>query len=282
MIVPGSESQVLAARVSRKTERELCRVEYDRFPDGEGIVRIDGVVEDEDVAVVASTPTDRSLVQLHQVLDALEKADSVTLVIPYMGYSRQDKRFEDGQPVSARVVARTTSATVARLNEIYTVNLHEEGVLDWFTDVETRDLDASTVLADDLVGDELVLAPDTGAKGLAEKVAGEAGCSWDYLEKTRLSGDEVEVKPKNLSVEDRDAVVVDDMIATGSTMSETLDVLEEQKPASVSLRCIHPVLAKNALTKLYRSGVEEIRATDTIETGLSTLSVADVVAEAIS
>ena len=281
MIVPGSQSQVLSARLARETRRELCRVSYQDFPDGEQIIELESNVEDRRVTVVASTPTDKSLIELQQILDAVGPANTVSLVIPYMGYSRQDKKFEEGQPVSARAVARGLSATHAPLDQLYTINIHERDVLDWFSIDQKTDIDASTVLSEGLDTDDVVLAPDAGARSLARNVAEDADCSWDYLEKTRISGDEVEVEAKELSVEGRDVAIVDDMIATGSTMSETVEVLRKQSPSSVSLRCIHPVLAGNAVTKLYSAGVNEVVATDTLETALSTVSAASAIAHEI-
>ena len=279
MIVAGSASQVLAARVARETGRELAEVEYEEFPDGERLVRVPGAGREE-VAVVASTPTDDAYVELLQLLDACSDASRVDLVIPYMGYARQDKQFEEGEAVSARALA----SALPRVDSATTVNLHETSVLeDWFDADERNDIDATPLLADALsVEDPLVVSADGGARALAESLADALdGAEADYLVKERLSSDEVRVHPKSLEAEGRDAVVVDDMVSTGGTMSEAVEILNEQGARSVHAACVHPVFARNAVLRLYSAGAETVVATDTLSTALSKVSVAPLVARSL-
>ncbi|MDZ7687310.1 MAG: ribose-phosphate diphosphokinase [Halobacteriales archaeon] len=276
MIVAGSASQVLSARVARETGRRLAEVEYEEFPDGERLVRVPGAT-DENVAVVASTPTDAAYVELLQILDACSDASRIDLVLPYMGYARQDKKFEEGEAVSARAL----SSALPRVETVTTVNLHERSVLeDWFNAAEKNDLDATPLLADALPLDEdaLVLSPDEGARELAESLADALGADADHLVKERLSGDEVRIHPKSLDAEGRDAVVVDDMVATGGTMSEAVGMLNDQGARSVHAACVHPVFARNAVLRLYSAGAETVVATDTLSTALSEVSVAPLIA----
>lgn len=274
MLVAGSYSQVLTSRIARSTGSELASVEYAEFPDGEQLVRVPDIESTERAVIVASTPTDESYVELLQLVDACRDVSRVEVVLPYMGYSRQDKRFREGESVSARAVAQG----LPPVDRVMTVNVHEPGVLDWF-DAETIDLDASAELANGLesISNPLVVSPDNGAVDLAESLAGALGGEADYLEKTRLSGDEVEMKPKNLPVEDREVIVVDDMISTGGTMSEAIDILGAQGASTLTAACIHPVLARNAVLELYGAGVDNIVATDTLESVLSSVSVADLI-----
>jgi ribose-phosphate pyrophosphokinase len=277
MIVAGSESQVLAARVARETRRELVTVEYGLFPDGERLVRVPGV-DGEEVTVVASTPTDGAYVELLQILDAVRDASRVDLVIPYMGYSRQDDEFEEGEAVSARAVG----SALPPVDSVTTVNLHETSVLeDWFDAPERNDVDATPVLADALadgLDSPLVVAPDSGARGLAESLAESLGGDPDHLVKERISGDEVRIETRELDAQGRDAVLVDDMVATGGTMSEAVEVLRDNGARSVRVACVHPVFARNAVLRLYSAGVERVVATDTLGTALSEVSVAPVLA----
>lgn len=279
MIVAGSASQVLAARVATETGRQLAEVEYEEFPDSERIVRVPGAT-DENVAVVASTPTDSAYVELLQILDACSDASSIDLVLPYMGYARQDKQFEEGEPVSARALA----SALPRVESVTTVNVHESAILeDWFDADEKNDLDATPLLADALDADDaLVVSPDEGARELAESLADALGdADADHLVKERISGDEVRIHPKSLDAEGRDTVVVDDMVATGGTMSEAIEMLREQGARSVHAACVHPVFARNAVLRLYSAGAETVVATDTLSTALSKVSVAPVVARSL-
>jgi ribose-phosphate pyrophosphokinase len=280
MIVSGSTSQALAAALAEATGEPLAGVDYQQFPDGEGLVRVDGI--DDEVVVVVSTVSDGALVECLQLQDAVREAGagSVTTVLPYMGYSRQDRAFEPGQPVSARAVARAVSTGTDR---VLTVNPHEESVREYF-DVPAQAVDAAGRLADPLpaLSDPLFLAPDAGAVDHATSVADAYGRGeTDHFEKTRHSGTEVEIRPSSTDVAGRDVVVVDDIVATGSTMSEAVAVLDDRGADRVYVTCVHPLLVRDARLKLARAGVAGIFGTDTVEREVSTVSVAPAVASAL-
>jgi ribose-phosphate pyrophosphokinase len=284
MILPGSASQALAAELAAETGRPLADVRYERFPDGERMASAPGVHEGVDRAVVvASTVSDGTHVELLQLQDAAREAGAseVVTVLPYMGYGRQERAFEHGQPVSARAVARAISTGADR---VVLVNPHEDAVADWF-DVPCAVVDAAARLADprpaDLT-DPLFLAPDAGATGLADAVRTAYGRGdVDGFEKERHSGTDVEVTPGDAAVADRDAVVVDDIVATGNTMSESVEVLVDRDAASVRVACVHPLFVRDARTKLERAGVTAIHATDTIERDVTRVTVAPAVADAL-
>ena len=280
MIVAGSATQGLAAALAAETGRELSPVAYEQFPDGERKVQIDATAER--AVVVASTVSDGEWVELLQLQDALDESgvEHVTTVLPYMGYARQDEAFEAGEPVSARAMARAISTGSDR---VVTVNPHEEAVTGFFN-VPTTTLDAAGRLADPLgeLTDPLFLSPDAGAIGLAETVRERYGeGEVDHFEKTRHSGTEVEVEPSEAAVAGRDVVLVDDIVATGSTMSESVAVLNDRDAANVIVTCVHPLLVSNARLKLARAGVEAVYGTDTIERAVSEVSVAPVIADAL-
>ena len=280
MIVPGTPSQSLAAALAAATDRPLAEVSYDRFPDGEQLAAVPGFDGDEAV-VVCSTVDDAAHVQLLQLQDAVHEAgaDRVTTVVPYMGYARQDDAFEPGQPVSARAVARAVSTGADR---VVLVSPHEPAVADCF-DVPVTTADAAPRLADPLpeLADPLFLAPDAGAVGLAAAVRDAYGRgTTDHFEKTRHGGRDVTVRPHDADAAGRDVVVVDDIVATGSTMSGAVAGLVD--PASVRVACVHPVLVGNARTRLARAGVDAVVGTDTVERACSTVSAAPAVAEALA
>ncbi len=282
MIVSGSASQALAAALARELEEPLAAVEYDRFPDGELLAATPGVAEaDPDRAViVASTVSSDAHLELLQLQDAVREAgvEEVVTVLPYMGYGRQDEAFEPGHPVSARAIARAISTGTDR---VLTVNPHETAVCEFFEPTATV-VDAAGRLADPLPDDlaePVFLSPDAGAIALAETARDAYGAGeTDYFEKTRHSGTEVEISPSDVDVAGRDVVVVDDIIATGSTMSEAVGVLTERDAGRIFVTCVHPLLARDAVTKLSRAGVETIYGTDTIERGVDTVSVAPAIA----
>ncbi|WP_226039791.1 ribose-phosphate diphosphokinase [Natrinema sp. DC36] len=282
MIVSGSASQALAAALARELEEPLAAVEYDRFPDGELLAAVPELADaDPDRAViVASTVSSDAHLEVLQLQDAAREAgvEEIVTVLPYMGYARQDEAFEAGHPVSARAVARSISTGADR---VLTVNPHEAAVCEFFEPAATA-VDAAGRLAEPLPDDlaePIFLSPDAGAIDLAETVRDAAGAGEiDYFEKTRHSGTDVEISPNDVDVAGRDVVVVDDIIATGSTMSEAVSVLQQRNVGRVFVTCVHPLLARNAVTKLSRAGVEAIYGTDTIERGVSTVSVAPTLA----
>jgi ribose-phosphate pyrophosphokinase len=283
MIVPGSASQALGAALAAETGSALARVSYERFPDGERMASV-AVADDADRAVVvAATTTDAAHVELLQLQDAVREAgvDEVVTVLPYMGYGRQERAFEAGQPVSARAMARAISTGTDR---VVLVNPHEASVTDFFT-VPCTVVDAAAQLADPLpadLTDPLFLSPDAGAIDLAESARDAYGRGdVDYFEKVRHSGTEVEITPSDAAVEGRDVVVIDDIVATGSTMSESIGVLRDRGAAGVVVTCIHPLFARNARTKLECAGVRAIYATDTVERDVTATSVAPVVADVL-
>jgi ribose-phosphate pyrophosphokinase len=279
MIVPGSSSQSLAAALSSELDRPLARVEFERFPDGELLASVPKI-ETDSAVIVASTTSSDDHIELLQLQDALRESgvEEITTLMPYMGYGRQDSAFEPGQPISARAVARAISTGTDR---VLTVSPHEGSVVEYFS-VPAEALSGASVLADPLsdLADPVFLSPDEGAIHIAEQVRDAYGKGEvDHFEKVRHSGSEVEITPSDVVVENRDVVIADDIIATGSTMSEAISALEN--PKRVFVTCVHPMLAANARTKLARAGVEAVYGTDTIERAESAVSVAPVIAEAL-
>ncbi|SDL97139.1 ribose-phosphate pyrophosphokinase [Halogranum gelatinilyticum] len=286
MILPGSTSQALAAALAEATGEPLATAEYRTFPDGELLAAADALAEEtpERAVVVASTTTSDAHLELLQLQDAAREAgvNEVVTVIPYMGYARQDSAFKPGQPVSARAVAKAVSTGTDR---VLLVNPHEPGISEFF-DVPCENVDAAPALADPLppkLADPLFLSPDAGAVELAETVRDAYGAGdTDYFEKERdYETGAVEISPSDASVEGRDVVLVDDIIATGSTMSESIEVLHQRGVGRVYVTCVHPLLAANARTKLASAGVAGLYGTDTIERDVSTVSVAGSVADAL-
>lgn len=279
MILSGSSTQQLAAALAAALGADLGRVEYESFPDGEQLVRVPAV--DDRAVVVASTDSSDSHVELLQLQDAAREAGAseVVTVLPYMGYARQDEAFEVGQPVSARAVARAVSTGTDR---VLTVNPHEQAVLDFF-DVPATAVDAAPRLADPLpadLSDPVFLAPDAGATGLAASVRdGYGRGDTDHFEKVRHSGSDVTVEPSDVDTAGRDVVVTDDIVATGSTMSEAIAALDD--PDRVYVACVHPLLAGNARLKLANAGAEAVYGTDTLERAVSTVSAAPAIADAL-
>jgi len=281
MIIPGAETQAFGAALAEAADEPLGRVEYEQFADGEHVVRVPEAVAGERAIVVASTVDADAHVQVLQLQDAVREAGAseVVTVLPYMGYARQDEAFRAGEPVSSRAVARAISTGTDR---VITVTPHEPAVCDFFT-VPATHVDAAPVLADPLpddLADPLFLSPDEGAIDLAATVRDAYGAGeTDHFVKDRdYDSGEITITPSDAAVTDRDVVLVDDIIATGSTMSESVEVLTAREAGRVFVTCVHPMLASNAMTKLSAAGVEAVYGTDTLERAVSEVSAAPVVA----
>lgn len=279
-IVAGPSSQLLATRVASLLGCEADLTEYKEFPDGEVYCRVTGEVKGEDITIIQSTPHATDLIYLYELIDACDEAKSLTVVIPYFGYARQDKRFKSGEPITARAIAKTIKA-----DRIFTMNIHDRSILPYFP-CEAVDLNAAPELGayvDSMnLHDPVILAPDDGALNLAMSASALRGLIYDYLEKTRISGDEVKIAPKHLSdVTGKDVVIMDDIVSTGGTIAEAIKILKTNGVRDVYVACVHAVLVRNALLKLYDAGVKSVIATDTLEKGVSTVSVAPVIANVL-
>lgn len=278
-IIGGHASQLLAGRVSDALKSTLLICEFKRFPDGELYTRILDELAGESVTIIQSTVNDSDFVSLLQLIDACSEASQIDVVIPYMGYARQDKQFKRGEPISARAMARAIQA-----DNVFTVNIHNESILDYF-DAKATNLDATPMIGEYIKNmkfkNPLIVAPDDGAIALARNASKDLGIDYDFLEKTRLSGESVTIQPKNIAVKGRDVIIIDDIISTGGTMAETISLLKKQGAHEVFVACVHPVLSSNAVLKLFKAGVKGIIATDTIDKGVSVVSVAPVIAGAI-
>lgn len=283
MIIGGPASQLLAGRVAAISGDKLALCDYKAFPDGEAYTQVISGL-DEEIAIIQSTPTDRDIVHLLQLLDVC-RGRKVTLVIPYYGYARQDKIFKPGEPMAARAVATALNPFLKDQGRVYLVNIHAKTILSHFS-CPAVNLDATPLLADKIksldLKDPVIISPDKGAMAMASTAATRLGAQCDYLEKTRHSGTEVSMAPKEMDVRGRDVVIFDDMIATGGTMATAISLLKKQGAKKVYLAAVHPVLTGAAVLKLCRSGVEAVLATDTLDKAVSSVSVASLIAEAIA
>ena len=281
VIIGGSASQKLAAKVAWDLGENLSPIETRRFPDGERYIRIKGEVPKE-VVVIQSTgyPQDENLMELFLLLKNLKSlgVERTRVVIPYFGYGRQERRFKSGEAVSAVIVAELLEAAGA--SEIYSINLHEQNIKEFFS-IPVHEISAMPMMANYINGqidDPLILGPDKGALGFAKEISGILKCDCDYLEKTRISPEKVEMKPKNLDVEGRNVVIIDDIISTGGTIVSASRILKNLGASKVLVGCVHPILVEDALLKIFAAGVDDVFATDTLKSDVSTISVAPLVA----
>ncbi len=291
-IIAGPHGLDFAKTLAEKLQAPLIRAESKVFPDGETYVRLPSRVETA-VAVVVATmyPGQNDAIVEAMLLAEASRgagAKAVILVAPYMAYTRQDRRFLDGEPISIRAVLKALHA--AGVDGFITVDIHKEASLADFPG-PSLNVDPSPAIAEYLksigyTGDDVVIiGPDKGALGRAERVASKLGTSHDYLEKfrDRVTG-EVTYRPKTVEVKGKRVVLVDDIISTGGTIAKAARMLYEQGAKEVVAVCTHGLFVSNALEKLSSAKVKRVAASDTIPRlpeGVDKYSVVGLVADSI-
>ncbi len=274
-IISGPSSPTLGKKISTKAGNRLIGADFKKFPDGELYVRILDDIKDK-VAIIQSICSNDDLVFLLLLLDALEKSEKI-VVVPYFGYARQDRKFKEGEGISIRAIAKLIEGYTDR---IITVNLHSEMAKSHFKNI--YEIDAMPLIGRMYKDKDVVMiSPDFGSVGRVKAAAKHANCEFDYLEKKRIDANHVEISPKEMDVEGKHVVIVDDIISTGGTIVEATKILKQLGARRVEAVCVHAVLANYALSKLYNSGIDDVIATDTIERIISKITVADEIAEVL-
>ncbi|AGN27131.1 ribose-phosphate diphosphokinase [Candidatus Methanomassiliicoccus intestinalis] len=280
IVIGGTSSKKLAQDLAKELDSKYVQAQVSRFPDGECYVRIEEDALDDDVIVVQNTHPDNNLVEMLLIQDAALGlgAKSVTSVVPYFGYSRQDERFNKGEALSAKVMVDIMGLTSTRLAS---VDVHKPVVLDWFAG-KTYNISAAHCIGEFFKdsGIDLVLAPDEGALDRAAAVAEAIHAEFDNLEKTRLSGEVVRMAPKNVDAKDKSVLIVDDIISTGGTIEAAANQLKVLGAKSVIAVCTHGLFAKDALDRL-RKCCNAVYSTNTIENEVSVISVAPEIAKVL-
>jgi ribose-phosphate pyrophosphokinase len=278
-VVAGSSSHRCAKELAGILGADLVSVERKVFPDGEVYVRLQERVRDEHVVIVQTTYPTSALVELLFLEEAAhdQGAREISVVVPYFAYSRQDRVFQEGEIVSAKAVAQLLDLKADRF---VTVDPHKEHILGFFG-IEAHGVSAVPLLAKHLEGRgvDTVLAPDKGALDRAALAAKCLGVDFDHLEKTRLSGTEVVMRPKQLDVRGKTVAILDDIISTGGTIATAAAELKRQGAKRVVAACTHGLFLNHALERLRGAGCDEVVCTDAIETEVSAVGCAPVIAD---
>ncbi len=300
------EIRVFAGRASRDLAERLCghigiplgQGRTDLFPDGEVLVKIEEDVRGRDCFVVQSTynPVNAHLMELLIYIDTLRRASAkrITAVIPYFGYARQDRKDEGRVPITAKLVANLITA--AGVNRVITIDLHAAQIQGFF-DIPLDHLVAAPVIVDhiesirDDLGEIVLVSPDVGNVKTANAYASQLGGELAIIDKRRKSGSEVESAALIGDVKGKTVLMVDDMISTAGTMCEAAKLVMDKGAKDVVAAATHPVLVGLAMERIAAAPISRLIVTDTIPCGrrcepiqdkLITLSIAELVGEAIS
>ena len=288
IILPGPASIELGKRIADELGVFAQTVDHRIFPDGESYIRLTGSVTGEVVAVVQTTAhyPDQKLMQLLLTASTANDfgATRVVAVVPYIAYSRQDKRFLEGEALSLDVVIRLMENV--GITDLIVVDAHNSASLHMIEEkhsVKIHNVSAIPLLAEYLkrhgYDGALSLSPDKGAIHHAEAAAFVLGGPTSLFEKTRdRKTGEIIMAAKDLDVKGKCAVVFDDIISSGGTMAMAVAVLKDQGAERVAAACSHALFMGGAEEKIRKAGADLILAADTVETQYSQVTIAGVIA----
>jgi len=271
MVFSGNANPQLSQDIAQYLNLPLGRAVVGRFSDGEIMVEIMDNVRGKDVFIVQPTcvPTNDHLMELLVMVDAVRRASAarVTTVIPYFGYSRQDRRTRSARvPITAKVVANMIASVGT--DRVLTVDLHADQIQGFF-DLPVDNVYASPILLGDLWRqkhpDLIVVSPDVGgvvrARALAKRL-GDADLA--IIDKRRPKANVAKVMHIIGDVRDRTCVLIDDLVDTAGTLCEAAGALKQHGARKVVAYCTHPVLSGKAIDNINDSQLDELVVTDTI------------------
>lgn len=275
-VVGGSASMPLAKAIARELGASYVDVSFEKhpggFPDGERYVRLLEPVAGDHVVLVQTTHPDANIVEYFLLADAARDsgATHLTAVVPYFGYGRQDKRFLEGEAVSAKSLAKHIAVDA---DELFTMTIHNPDILRTFA-LPAHEVSGIPALGRYLKAAkvDLILAPDDNAVRLAKEASVIAGAPCDYLDKERLDSYTVRVSHKELAVRGKTVAIVDDVISTGGTIATAARELKDQGAERVIAACVHGLFVGRAKENL--NACDEVVSTDTIQSPYTKVSVA--------
>ncbi|MGL2424947.1 ribose-phosphate pyrophosphokinase [Helicobacter pylori] len=290
-IFSGSTHPAFGKEVSRHLGVPLSKAVIGKFSDGEINIQISESVRGKDIFIIQPTcmPVNDNLMELLIMVDALRRSstNSITAVLPYFGYARQDRKAAPRVPITAKMVANLMQEV--GIERIITMDLHA-GQIQGFFDVPVDNLYGSIVFRDYIrskaLKNPIIASPDVGGVTRARYFANQMGLDLIIVDKRREKANESEVMNIIGSAKERDVILVDDMIDTAGTICKAALALKEQGATSVMALGTHAVLSGNAIKRIKESALDEVVVTNSIPLvqkcdKITTLSVAPLFAEVI-
>lgn len=290
----GTAHAALAAEISKVLDIPLGKTVIKRFSDGEIWVEIKENIRQKDIYLIQPTchPTNENLLELLVMMDAIKRAsaDTITAVIPYYGYARQDRKSQPRVPITAKLVADLLTAAGA--DRIVSMDLHA-GQIQGFFDIPFDHLYALPVFLEALkcskFDNHVVVSPDVGGAERARAYAKRLDCGIALIDKRRPEPNVAEVMNVVGEVKGKHCILVDDIVDTAGTLTTAANTLMDSGAASVVACCTHPVLSAPSIERIENSRLERLMVTNTIPlrpeakkcSKISQLSVAPLLAEGI-
>lgn len=290
-VFSGTANVEFAKRVTKYLGMPLSEANIKRFSDGEINIQVGESVRGKDVFVVQPTcaPANINLMELLILTDALKRssASSITAIVPYFGYARQDRKAAPRVPITAKLVANMMQT--AGIDRVVTMDLHA-GQIQGFFDIPVDNLYGTIVFLDYIksknLANPIVASPDVGGVARARSLAKRLDLDMVIVDKRREKANESEVMNVIGDVAGKDVILVDDMIDTAGTIVKAAQIFKEKGATSVMAFCTHAVLSGAAYDNLNKGFLDELVVTDTIPLKqeckfIKVLSVADLFGETI-
>ncbi len=292
----GNANPLLAQKIAKFLGTPLGKAYVGRFSDGEVAVEIIDNVRGQDVYIIQPSciPTADNFMELLVMVDAVKRAscNSVTAVMPYFGYARQDRRPRSSRvPITAKVAAKMIGAVGT--DRVLTIDLHADQIQGFF-DIPVDNVYASPLTLADIwcryeASEVVVVSPDVGGVVRARAIAKRIGADLAIIDKRRPKANMAKVMNIIGDIENKICILVDDMIDTAGTLCAASTALVERNAKEVIAYCVHPILSGNAINNIEESGLKELVVTDTIPLNekakkckkIRQLSVAEMLAETI-
>ncbi len=294
ILIVGPASQILGIKIALELGIEAINTETKLFPDGENYLRIN--IEDEtritekEVIIVQSTGPSFNRTQNARIMELLMMIDSVkrmgaaktTVIIPYLAYARQDKRFRPGESKFAEILIQLLNSS--GINELFAVDVHSPSILEECS-CKAINIDSMKILADYIKSkgtkEIIVVSPDKGAEERSRLFATHFGANVpvEVFEKKRdLKTGEIKMSG-SLSLKNRDVVIADDIIATGGTMAKAIKLAKLSGARKIFAVATHALLLQQAKYRILNAGADEIIGTDSIDNEVSKVSLAKIIAD---
>ena len=290
-VFSGTANQELSRQIAKYLGIPLSEASIKRFSDGEISIQIGESVRGKDVFIIQPTcaPTDTNLMELLILTDALKRssASTVTAVIPYFGYARQDRKAAPRVSITAKLVANMIE--IAGIDRVVTMDLHA-GQIQGFFDIPVDNLYGTITFINYLknkhLSNPIVASPDIGGVARARSLAKQLNLDLAIIDKRREKANESEVMNVIGDVNGKDVILIDDMVDTAGTLIKAAAAFKERGATSVTAFCTHPVLSGPAYERIATGAIDELVVTDTIplkeqNEHIKVISVAPLFAEVI-
>ena len=290
-VFSGTANQELSRQIAKYLGIPLSEASIKRFSDGEISIQIGESVRGKDVFIIQPTcaPTDTNLMELLILTDALKRssASTVTAVIPYFGYARQDRKAAPRVPITAKLVANMIET--AGIDRVVTMDLHA-GQIQGFFDIPVDNLYGTITFINYLknkhLSNPIVASPDVGGVARARSLAKQLNLDLAIIDKRREKANESEVMNVIGDVNGKDVILIDDMVDTAGTLIKAAAAFKERGATIVTAFCTHPVLSGPAYERIAAGAIDELVVTDTIplkeqNEHIKVISVAPLFAEVI-